>query len=189
MNFRRFLLAAALPFVGGCINVDYVGKPQEWPRLTRVATTADLRGNYENNSTGTGGRRLGQLWFYLTRESVHDAGEATVRVVALDDSHLRVSLIAKSGGVLRTRDLASPGDFRIERGSVRLPTDVANSAQEAFEWGIGAGGTSCRLRKVADGSLVGEMYAGAVAIALFIPMAGFGDLWALWKSAPNPISP
>ena len=184
MNFRLSICSAMMLALTGCVNVENSGQPPTWPRLTRISTTADLQGNYENTSSGSAGRRLGKLWFYLTRESVPVADGAKVRLTARDERHLRASLIGKTGVVLHTRDLASPGDFQILNGTMLLPADFGTSAQEAFKWGVGVGGNTCTLHKAVDGSLVGELHGGAIAIALFVPMAGFGDLWALWKTVP-----
>ena len=183
---NRFLAIGSVVMLtlAGCVNVENSGQPRDWPRLARITTTADLEGSYANHSSGTAGRRLGKLWFYLTRDRVTVPDGAKVHLAARDESHLRASLLGKDGVVLLTRDLASPADFRIRNGVVRLPADFANSAQEGFAFGVGVGGGTCKLHKAADGSLVGEMYGTAVGIALFVPMAGFGDLWALWKTAP-----
>ncbi|MEO7318576.1 MAG: hypothetical protein ABIZ56_06285 [Chthoniobacteraceae bacterium] len=184
MNFRLSICSAAMLVLAGCANVENSGKPSDWPRLVRISTTADLQGNYENNSSGSAGPRLGKLWFYLTRETIPVAAGTRVHLTARDEHHLMASLIEKNGVVLRTRDLASPADFRIKNGVVRLPADFANNAREGFALGAGVGGGTCKLHRAADGSLVGEMYGTAFGIGLFVPATGFGDLWALWKSVP-----
>ena len=171
---KRLILPMLL-VAAGCANFENSTKPGGWPRLARISTTADLTGHYENKSSGSAGPRLEKLWFCLTRESLTYVEGATVRLTAIDERHVKASLIGKDGVVLLTYDLASPADFRIRNGVMRLPPVFADS---------GVGGGTCKLYKAVDGSLIGEMYGTAFGVGLFVQTAKLGDLWALWKTVP-----